>query len=162
MRHLTSRFTIGLLVFGLLVLGVGSAVHAQEALRGESVFTDATPTDLGSGAIPAFPATPANLGLQRVHIAPGGHIDTPADDPRVVLLTVEQGTLTVQNTVPVTVTRQTQAQESVPAGTTYTMTVGETSLSPAGSGGFLRNDGTDEVILLAAIIWPAAGATPTP
>ncbi len=43
------------------------------------------------------------------------------------------------------------------------MTAGDFSLSPAGSGGQLRNDGTEDVILLAGVILPipASSATPT-
>lgn len=152
------------LVLAVLVLGVGGAALAHEDYMkmGESVFTDATPTLLADGAVPAWPVEAAGLALQRVNIAPGGHIDTPADDPRLVLLTVEQGTITVRNTVSVTVTRQNQEQETVPAETEYTMTAGDAYLSPARSGGSLRNTGTDEAILLAAIVYPAPAATPTP
>ena len=139
-------------------------------LRGESVFgAGATGELLAVGVIPAVPAQPAALALQRVTIAPGGHIVTPADDPRVVLLYVERGTLTVRNTVATTVTRGmalatpgAQAQEAIPAETEFTMTAGDSSLSPAGSGGELRNDGTEEVVLLAGVILslPVSAATP--
>lgn len=153
-----------ILVLAILVLGVGRAALAQEDYMkmGESVFTDATPTLLADGPVSAFPSDPAGVALQRVHIAPGGQIDTPADDPRLVLLTVEQGTITVRNTVAATVTRQNGEQETIPAETDYTMTAGDAYLSPAGSGGSLRNTGTDEAILLAAIVYPAPSATPTP
>lgn len=57
------------------------------------------------------------------------------------MLSVEQGTLTVRNSVATTVTRGmllatpgAQAAEPVPAGTEFTMTAGDSSLSPAGSG----------------------------
>ena len=144
---------------------------AEEALKaGESVFgAGATGELLAVGVIPAVPAQPAALALQRVTIAPGGHIVTPADDPRVVLLYVERGTLTVRNTVATTVTRGmalatpgAQAQEAIPAETEFTMTAGDSSLSPAGSGGELRNDGTEEVVLLAGVILslPVSAATP--
>ena len=140
------------------------------AFRGESVFGEgATAELLGFGVIPAVPAQPVALALQRVTIAPGGHIETPADDPRVVLLCVASGTLTVRNTAATTVTRGmalatpgAQAQEAIPADTEFTMTAGDSSLSPAGSGGELRNDGTEEVILLAGVIrsLPDSAATP--
>lgn len=58
-------------------------------------------------------------------------------------------------------TRQAGEQESAPAQTEYTMTVGDAYLSPANSGGSLRNDGSDEAILLAAIVYPAEESTPT-
>jgi hypothetical protein len=159
----TSRMTRIVVFLAVLSLGFGGTTRAQDAMKmGESVFTDATPTLLADGAVAAFPSEPAGIALQRVHITPGGQIDTPADDPRLVLLTVEQGTITVRNTVSVNVTRQTQEQETVPAETEYTMAVGDAYLSPAGSGGSLRNTGPDEAILLAAIVYPAPAATPTP
>jgi hypothetical protein len=159
-----SRHSFVVLFLAVLSLGIGGAVRAQDTYMkmGESVFTDATPTLLADGAVAAWPMDAAGIALQRVHIAPGGHIDTPEDDPRLVLLTLEQGTITISNTVPATVTRQNGEQETVPAQTEYTMTVGDAYLSPAGSGGSLRNAGTDEAILLAAIVYPASEATPTP
>lgn len=158
-----SRMSLIVLALAVLSLGIGVAVRAQDYMKmGESVFTDATPTLLADGPVAAWPADAAGIALQRVQIASGGHVDTPADDPRLVLLTVEQGTITVRNTVEVTVTRQGGEQEMVPSETEYTMIVGDSYLSPADSGGTLRNPGTDEAILLAAIVYPASEATPTP
>jgi hypothetical protein len=147
-----------------------AAEAPEEEAAGESVFGAGAAADLlAIGAIPALPAEPAALALQRVRIAPGGHIETPADDPRVVLLYVESGTLTVRNTVDTTVTRGlalatpgAQAQETIPAETEFTMTAGDFSLSPAGSGGELRNDGAEEVILLAGVILPIPADAATP
>ena len=159
----TSRLTLIVLVLTVLALGIRGAVLAQDYMKmGESVFTDATPTLLADGSVTTWPAEAAGIALQRVLIAPGGHIDTPADDPRLVLLTVEQGSITVRNTVEVTVTRQNREQETVPAEAEYTMAVGDSYLSPADSGGTLRNPGTDEAILLAAIVYPVTEATPAP
>lgn len=148
-----------------------SAVEVEVEAAGESEFgAGATAELLAIGVIPAVPSQPAAIALQRVRAAPGGRIVTLADDPRVVLLYVESGTLTVRNTVSSTVTRGltlatpgAKAQEAIPAETEFTMTAGDFSLSPAGSGGELRNDGTEEVVLLAGIIipLPATAATPT-
>jgi hypothetical protein len=100
------------------------------------------------------------MALQRVTIAPGGHVDTPSGDWRVVLVLVERGTLTVREVLPVVVTRATQEQESMPAGAEFTLQVGDSYLSPSGSGGELRNDGTDEVSVLAGILYPMPAGTP--
>jgi hypothetical protein len=85
----------------------------------------------------------------------------------VVLLYVERGTLTVRNTVATQVTRGAtlatpgaEAQEAIPAETEFTMSAGDSSLSPAGSGGELRNEGSEEVILLASLIVPIPAGTP--
>jgi quercetin dioxygenase-like cupin family protein len=145
-------------------------VYIREEAEGESAFgAGASAELLGIGVIPAVPVQPAALALQRVTIAPGAHIVTPADDPRVVLLYVERGTLTVRNTFATTVTRGTalatpgaQAQEAIPAETEFTMTAGDFSLSPAGSGGEWRNDGTEEVVVLAGVILPIPTNAATP
>jgi hypothetical protein len=160
------------LLLGLAVLGAGFPARAQEPYEamkaGESVFAGATPTDLGSGAVPAYPALPAAIGLQRVAIAPGGRVETPGDDPRLVFFVVERGTLTVRSTAPAVVVRASGARETVPADTDFAMGPGDSTVSGPRSGGQLRNDGAGEAALLAAILWPvgagtpAAAATPAP
>ena len=152
---------IVLLLCGVVALAARSAT-AQQEMKGESVFTGATPTALGSGLIPAYPPLPAAIGLQRLTIAPGGHVDTPGDDPRLVFFTVESGTLTVRNTVPAVVTRASHAQETMPANTDVTLGPGDSTVSAPRSGGTLRNEGTGDVTLLAAIIWPVGAGTPVP
>jgi quercetin dioxygenase-like cupin family protein len=128
---------------------------------GESVFAGATAERLAIGLIPALPPEPVALALQRVSIAPGGRTVTPAGDPRVVLIVVERGTLTVNNTEGTVVTRGGQIQDAVPAGTTFTMSAGDANLSPVGTGGELRNDGSEEVILLAGILVPVGDGSGT-
>lgn len=175
MRRLMSLIAVISVV--LLGVGVFASTHsatAQESYeKGESVFTDATAELLAVGTVPSFPSSPAALALQRVRIAPGGHIDTPGDDQRVTLIYVERGMLTVRNTVDTVVTRGAametpgaEAQEAIPAETEFTMTAGDATLSPTSAGGELRNDGTEEVVLLASLIVPipegAPGAVGTP
>ena len=94
---------------------------------------------------------------------------TPGDDPRVTLIYVKRGTLTVSNTVPTVVTLGTalatpgaQAQDAIPAETEFTMSAGDANLSPGGSGGELRNDGSEELILLASLIVPVLEGAATP
>ena len=83
---------------------------------------------------------------------------------RAVLLVIERGTLTVRNSQAGTVTRGavTPTPEVIPAQTEFTMTTGDTFLSPAGSGGKLRNDETGEVSLLASLIVPLPTEAVTP
>ena len=175
MRRLMSLIAvISVVLFGVGVLASTHSATAQDAYeKGESVFTDATAELLAVGTVPSFPSSPAELALQRVVIVPGGHIDTPGNDGRVTLIYVERGTLTVRNTVDTVVTRGAamgtpgaQAQEAIPAETEFTMSAGDANLSPASSGGELRNDGTEEVILLAGLIVPipdgTAGTVGTP
>ncbi len=165
---------ISVVLLGVVALASTNSATAEEvALRGESVFTDATSEVLAVGTVPAFPSSPAELALQRVRIAPGGHIDTPGDDQRVTLIYIERGTLTVRNTVDTMVTRGAamgtpgaEAQDTIAAETEFTMTAGDANLSPASTGGELRNDGTEDVMLLAALIVPipdgTSGAVGTP
>ncbi|HEU5434512.1 MAG TPA: hypothetical protein VFU81_22760 [Thermomicrobiales bacterium] len=173
MRRLAGVVAIIGMLLGLAALGVTFHAGAQvtpgdirppgalpDYERGESVFTDATPVSLAVGLIPAYPPLPAAIALQRVVIAPGGVIATPGDDPRLVIVVVEQGALTVRNTVPVVVTRATQQQETLPADTPVTLGPGDAFLSPAHSGGDLRNLGTAEVRILAGILLPLPAATP--
>jgi hypothetical protein len=173
MRRFVPFVTVVFLLSGVVVLGATFAARAQSDVverghpipnhgEGESVFTNATPELLGDGLVPAYPSLPAALALQRVHIAPGGSIVTPGDDPRVVFLYVERGTRTVRNTVDTVVSRGMQDQEAVPAETEFTMSVGDSYLSPGGAGGELRNVGTEEVSLLASIIVPIPEGTATP
>jgi hypothetical protein len=170
MRRFLSLIAVGLVLLGVVALDTGPHAGAQDALkRGESVFTNATAELLAVGTLPSAPSLPAELALQRVRIAPGGHIDTPGDDPRVTLIYVERGTLTVRNTVPTVVTRGAvmatpgaQAQEAIPAETEFTMSAGDANLSPGGSGGELRNEGSEEVILLAGLIVPVPDGAATP
>ena len=82
-------------------------------------------------------------------------------DPRVVLIVVERGTLTVNNTEGTVVTRSGQIQDAVPAGTEFTMSAGDANLSPVGTGGELRNEGTEEVSLLAGILVPVGDGSDT-
>jgi hypothetical protein len=102
-----------------------------------------------------------------VRIAPRGRIEVPVDDPKLVLFYVERGTLNVRNTVDAVVTRGAtlatpgaQTQEAISAETEFWMSAGDATLSSAGSGGELRNDGTEEVILLASLIAPVPAGTP--
>ena len=65
------------------------AACEPQRIMGESAFGEgATAELLAAGAIPAAPPQPAALALQRVRLAPGSRIVTPAGDPRVVLLYV--------------------------------------------------------------------------
>src|SRR5687768_1241590 len=171
-RRLISLAVVLVLLSGVVALGAAFAARAQSETfpsghpipdqgEGESVFTNATPELLAGSVLPAAPPQPAALALQRLTIAPGGTAITPAGDPRIVLLYVERGTLTVRNSVDASVTRGaalatpgTEAQEAIPAETEFTMTAGDAFLSPAGTGGELRNDGSEEVVILASILVP--------
>jgi quercetin dioxygenase-like cupin family protein len=168
------------LLSGVVALGATVTARAQSDVverghpipnhgEGESVFTNATPELLAASTVLSSLPQPAALALQRVRIAPGGQVVTPGGDPRVVLVYVESGTLTVSNTVAATVMRGAalatpgaQAQEDIAAETEFTMSAGDSFFSPAGSGGELRNEGSEEVSILASIIVPIPDGAATP
>jgi len=50
----------------------------------------------------------------------------------------------------------------MPAETDVTMRAGDSLLSPVGSGGELRNAGSEEVRLLASLLIPLPAGTPVP
>jgi quercetin dioxygenase-like cupin family protein len=180
MRRLMSLGVVLVLLSGVVALGATVVARAQSDVverghpipnqgDGESVFTNATPELLAASTVLSSLPQPAALALQRVRIAPGGRTVTPGGDPRVVLVYVEHGTLTVTNSLAATVTRGAalatpgaQAQEAITAETEFTMRVGDSFFSPAGSGGELRNDGSEEVILLTSIIVPVPDGAATP
>ena len=150
-------------------LGASRSATAQDYYVKAGTLEDATAELLAVGMLPASLPQPAAIALQRVRIAPGGSIVVPADDPKVVLFYVERGTLTVRNTVDAVFTRGAtratpgaQTQEAIPAETEFTMRAGDATLSPAGSGGELRNAGSEEVVLLSSLIASVPESTATP
>ena len=168
MRRLASLIAVLVVLLGVAVIGASRSATAQDYMKA-GTLEGATAELLAVGQLPSSLPRPAGIALQRLRIDPGGSIVVPADDPKLVLFYVESGTLTLRSTVAAVVTRAaavatpgTQAQEEIPAETEFTMRAGDSSLSPAGSGGELRNDGGEEVILLASLIAPLPAATPTP
>ena len=75
MPRLMSLGVVLVVFIGVAALDTSRSATAQEDVdkpaeaKGESVFTDATPTLLASGVVPAYPALPAALALQQVVIA---------------------------------------------------------------------------------------------
>ncbi len=169
-RAATAGGLMALVLVGLFGSGRISGAIAQEGTpAAEMVVEGATFEPLAFGVAPALPPAPASFALVRVTIAPGGHISVPADDPELVLIYVESGTLTASATDPVRVLRgallatpEAQPFEGVAAGTEYTMGPGDSSIGGPNSGGESRNEGTDEVVLLIAGLQPEGAATPAP
>ena len=154
MRRLAFLVSVLVVLLGVAALAARPTATAQDLpdpdlskyQRAEAqkagMLTDAAAELLAAGLIPSYPPQPAVIALQHLRIAPGGRIVTPAEDPTLVLLYLERGTLTVRNTVPAVVTRGAalatpgaQAQEAIPAETEFTMRAGDSSVSPPGSGG---------------------------
>ena len=111
----------------------------------------------------------AGLGLIRLTIDPGAIFPSEADDPSSATVYVESGTLTVKMEAAMTVYRagaldvflaSPEAEdaevpsEEIPAGQEFQLAVGDSTFFPANTGGEFRNDGTEAVVLLAALYEP--------
>ena len=131
---------------------------------------DAQPLAVGSS--PTLPAAPADLVLIRLTLQPGAVLPNDPQDPTLALAYVESGTVTLHYTNALTVTRAAAlatlstpeaafpAPEQVAANATATLQTGDSFVSPANSGGDLRNEGTTPAVLLAAIIGPSQMGAP--
>jgi hypothetical protein len=131
---------------------------------------DAQPLAVGSS--PTLPAAPADLILVRLTLQPGAVLPNDPNDPSLALAYVESGTVTLHYTDALTITRAAAiaalatpaatmpGPEAVAAGASATLTVGDSFVSPANSGGDLRNEGTTPAVLLAAIIGPSQMGAP--
>jgi hypothetical protein len=179
-REFVMRRWLTLLVVALgLVALVGTGrlsapVRAQDATplaeMGLPPGVDAQP--LGAGLSPTLPATPAELVLVRLTLQPGAILPNDPNDPSLALAYVESGTVTLHYTNALTITRAAAiaalatpeatmpGPEPVAAGASATLTVGDSFVSPANSGGDLRNEGTTPAVLLAAVINPFQMGTP--
>jgi hypothetical protein len=158
------------LLLGLVARDARPDAGAQEATPATAAMEEGITAELlATGPVPAYPPLPAEIALYRLRIAPGGRIVTPGDDLALGLVAVESGTVVIRRTVAGVVTRGAvlatpgaQADEAVPANTEITLGPGDFYVAPPGSGGELRNDGTDEAIILDAVIASGLAATPTP
>lgn len=169
-RFIPLGTVVMILLLGLVRLSTRPDARAQEATPASAAVEEGVTTELlGTGPIPAFPPLPAEIGLYRVRIAPGGYIVTPGGDPALGLVAVESGTVVIRRTVAGVVTRGAvlatpgaQADEAVPANTEVVLGAGDFYIAPPGSGGELRNDGKGEAVILDAVIASGTPATPTP
>ncbi len=173
MRRLSVVLLSIIILVGSLVLGGGRLVAAQDAtpVAGDE---EAPPEGLtfellGLGETDVLPSAPAEIFLARVTLAPGASFPSEADDPALALVVIEAGAITFNIEAPVTVLHPAGNEEptaedfeAFPAGQDFTMDVGDSALFPASVAGEVRNDGTEDAVLLVAIIEPNGeeGATP--
>lgn len=172
MRRLSVVLLSIVILVGSLVLGGGRLVAAQDATPAAG---DETPPEgvtfefLGGGETEVLPSAPAGISLVRITLAPGASFPAEADDPSLALVVVEAGTVTFNIEAPVTVlhpvgNKEPTAEdfEAFPAGQDFTMEVGDSALFPASTAGEVRNDGTEDAVLLGALIEPNGGEGATP
>jgi hypothetical protein len=169
-RFLPLVSVVVIALIGVVAFGAQSSAGAQDATPViEAMAEGVTVEELAVGSVPSYPLLPADIALYRVQIAPGGRIVTPPDDAGLGLVYVESGTLVARRTVAAVVTRGAamatpgaQAQEEIPANTEVTLRAGDFYLAPPMSGGEVRNDGTEEVVILDIVVSSAIPATPAP
>jgi quercetin dioxygenase-like cupin family protein len=174
MRRFSVLLSVVMLV-GSLLVGGGRLVAAQDAspAAGDEEWPPEGVTFefLGGGYTESLPSAPANMYLVRLTIQPGASVPGEADDPSLILIVVESGAVTVNLDAPITVLHATANQEptdndfeQVPAGQDVTMEQGDSAILPANTTGEVRNDGTENAVLLGAIVEPGdqdeGGATP--
>ena len=173
MRRLSMVLLSIVILVGSLVFGGGRLVTAQDATP--AAGDEGAPPEgvtfefLGGGETDVLPSAPAEIFLARVTLAPGASFPSEADDPALALAVIEAGTVSFNIEAPVTVLHPAGNEEptaedfeAFPAGQDFTMDVGDSALFPASVAGEVRNDGTEDAVLLAAIIEPSneGGATP--
>jgi len=170
MRRLSVVLLSIVILVGSLLLGGGRLVAAHDATPAagdeEAPPEGLTFEFLGGGETDVLPSAPAEIGLVRVTLAPGASFPAEADDPSLALVVIEAGAITFNIEAPVTVLHsvgnEEQTAENFEAGQDFTMEVGDSALFPASVAGEVRNDGTEDAVLLVAFIDPNGeeGATP--
>ena len=122
---------------------------------------------LGFGTAAKLPTAPASVVLARVHFEPGGSFPL-GQDPSLVLLYVEAGTLTLRADAPLQVVRAAARAalatpgaaaaplipEEVAAGTEATLGAGDSTVPPLGAPGAVRNAGPAPAVALVAVVEP--------
>jgi len=169
-----------LFVAGLLVAPVVPNAVAQDAtptseeelreeLRGVTI-------ELLGVALGVVPPSPAVLNVIRISLEPDVALPSDPSDPSLAMVLIESGELTIDFDAPFSVTRagafaSVQAtaeargefdlpEETIPAGQTVTLGVGDVAYFPPNSGGEIRNDGndgTEPTVSLAFVISSSEG-----
>ena len=160
---------IALVLLGLVLTDRAHTTTAQDATPpSDEEFAGVSFAPIAFGTTTELPAAPADLILIRVTLEPGAVLPGSVEDPEAVLISVESGTLTLRAEEPVTVFRaatiaafatpfaiEQVPPEEVAAGTEFTLSQGDSFLYPPNVAGELRNDGTEPVVALVALVAPA-------
>jgi len=171
-----SRLRLLGIAFGaaVLVLTASRAIAAQpatpQAEMGVELPAGVTQQNLAVGS--AAPLLPGGIiELARFTFAPGAVVVLPEASPSLALVSVESGILSVRIAAPVTITRvapggNPEEPETIPAGTMFTADQGDFLVGPPHVAVEARNDGSEPLVLLMAVLEPAAemavAATPAP
>lgn len=155
------------IVSTLLAALASGSIAAQEgtpaAQEGKIALPDGVTAELlALDVTETVPAAPAMMELIRFTFASGAVIQLPEESPSTALVYVEAGTLSARVAAPLTVTRGTVGgeREEIAAETEFTAEAGDFFIGPAHVAVEARNDGTAPLVLLMAVIEPAAPAMP--
>jgi hypothetical protein len=175
MRRVLLPLVVVLVALSLVSLGhrpVPAQAQSATPMAGPELPPGIDAQPLAIGSSPTLPAAPADLILLRLTLQPGAVLPNDPNDPTLALAYVEAGTITLHYTNALTITRAAAlatldtpeaafpAPEPVAANATATLQTGDSFVSPANSGGDLRNEGTTPAVLLAAIIGPSQMGAP--
>jgi quercetin dioxygenase-like cupin family protein len=176
MRRASAVAVLLTLVFGLFASqGLNPSTSAQDATppsgQQGAAPEGVTFVTLASGTIQILSPGTANLALGRIKFAPGATLPFDPTDPSVDLVFMTSGTLTFRVEQEMSVARGGKAgtpvptePETIPAGTEFTMTDGDSALFPPNAAGEVRNDGDEEATawVTNVALFTSAAATPTP
>jgi Cupin len=150
-------------------------------LAGHAGAQDATPA--AAPFPPGVTVQPLALGLEvlpnqtdfelfRWTIAPGASFPDSPLNPAEALVYVESGSLTIEFTTPLAITTGAAMAvlptpgvpmpppDEIEADTTATVNAGDSFVVPLHAHGELRNEGSEPVVLLTALITPPSGELP--
>jgi len=163
-------------------VALSQSVTAQDATpgaNGEPPGVTFTPLAFGQAQQVMLPN--AQFVLFRLTIDPGAEDVEPDTDPSIGLVYVESGTVTITTTAPVSVLRNATLTammggessatppaegaspfEQIEANTEFQLAPGDSVLVPGNVGGDLKNQGSDQVVLLIANVGPPEDDQATP
>ena len=180
------RFRVVLVLLATMLIGVPTAVFAQEATPSAEEFMPEGITfePLALGTNLTLP-TNGELAMIRISFEPGVGFPAEEGDPTYALVVIESGELTVRQDGPFTVMRAgalatamseemaggtfAPATEEITDGQEVTLSAGDTALFPPDvRGSEIRNNGQERAVVLVAFVGPSmaqgtpAAGTPTP
>jgi hypothetical protein len=107
-----------------------------------------------------LPTTPALIYLDRIQLAPGASVSVPPDSSNLSTYAIESGTLTINMTEDVPVTRHGQLRGLVYGGEDTQLKPGDGFVRKPTIGGEIRNDGTEPVVYAVIRIVPETPEEP--
>ena len=145
----------------------GQVATPQAAAEGFPLPAGVTAERLAAGPAEPLPPAPLVLELVRFTFAPGAVLQLSAESPSLALVSVAAGTLTARIAAPVMITRAApmgtpSTPEAIAAGTAFRAGPGDAFVAPPQVAVEARNDGAEPLVLLMAVLEPAAGPGAAP